>query len=383
MGVLVLTPKTARQEIPALPETRGLKPPCPRVVVVYPIPFGEDGIFGGGERYALELARALAKRTPTRLVSFGSQARREREGPLEISIHKPLRYLHGARSNPFALNFLADLRDADVIHCGAWNVLATDLSVLFARATHKKIFVTDVGGGASVTLVRWLPIARWVDRFLLIAEEGGEQFKAHRDRWSILYAGIDIGRFRPNEGVRREGVLFVGRLLPHKGVDVLIQSVAPGMPLRIVGRPYHPEYFSLLQRLAEGKDVTFVTDATDEQILEFYRSATVSVLPSVNQTVYGDYTALPELLGFTAMEAMACGTPVVVSRVGGMHHVVDDGVTGYLVPPGDPKALGEQLGHLLGNQELAACMGAAARRRIEDLFTWDHVASRCLEAYRQ
>jgi glycosyltransferase involved in cell wall biosynthesis len=353
----------------------------PRVAVVYPIPFGEDGVFGGGERYALELARALARRTPTRLVSFGPRARREHDGPLEITIHEPLRYIHGARGNPFGVTFLADLRDTDVIHCGAWNTLATDLAVLFARATRKKVFVTDVGGGASVTLVRWLPIARWVNRYLLIAEEGGAQFEAFRDRWSILYAGIDAELFRPGDGVLREGVLFVGRLLPHKGVDVLIRAVDPEMSLRIVGRPYHEEYFALLQRLAAGKDVTFVTDASDEQIRGFYRSAAVSVLPSVNRTVFGDYTALPELLGFTAMEAMACGAPVVVSQVGGMHHVVVDGETGYLVPPGDAEALGQRLRRLLDDPDLAARMGTAARRRIESLFTWDHVADRCLEAY--
>lgn len=361
-----------------MPET----PPSPRVAVVYPTPFGEDGIFGGGERYAHELAQALARRTPTRLVSFGSRPRRELDGPLEVSIHEPLRWVRGMRTNPFSVSFLRDLADVDVVHCLAWNTLVTDLSVLFARATGRKAMVTDVGGGASLTLVRWLPIARWVDRFLLIAEEGGGQFLAHRDRWGILFAGIDTDRFwPPDEETRREGVLFVGRLLPHKGVDVLIEAVDPGVPLRIVGRRYHDEYFALLQRLAAGKDVTFVTDATDEQIRDHYRSAAVSVLPSVNRTVYGDETALPELLGFTAMEAMACGTPVVVSRVGGMHHVVDDGTTGYLVPPGDPAALRDRLRRLLADPELAGRMGRAARRRIEELFTWDGVAQRCLEAY--
>jgi glycosyltransferase involved in cell wall biosynthesis len=353
-----------------------------KVAFVYPIPFGEDGIFGGGERYALELARALARHTPTRLVSFGARARRHREGPLEVAIHKPLHYVHGSRLNPFSVTFLADLWDADVIHCGIWNTLATDLSVLFARATGKKVFVTDVGGGSSFSLTRRLPIARWVDRFLLIAEEGGAGFEAYRNRWSILFAGIDTDRFSPPPADRRrDGVLFVGRLLPHKGIDVLVRAVDPGVPLRIVGRPYHDEYFALLRQLAEGKDVTFITDATDEQILDFYRSAAVSVLPSVDRTVYGDVVPLPELLGFTAMEAMACGTPVVVSRVGGMHHVVDDGATGYLVPPGDADALGERLRQLLADPTLAANMGAAARRRIEDLFTWDRVAQRCLEAY--
>jgi len=357
--------------------------PLPRVAVVYPMTFGADGVFGGGERYALELARALARRTPTRLLSFGPRRRRETDGPLAISVHEPLCWVRGMRNNPFSLGFLAELTEVDVIHCVAWNTLVTDLAVLFAKTTGRKVFVTDVGGGASVTLANRLPIARWVDRFLLIAEEGGAQFLAHRERWSILFAGIDTERFQPGDGLQRAGVLYVGRLLPHKGIDVLIAAMDPGVPLRIVGRRYHDEYFALLQRLAVGKDVTFVTGATDEQILSFYQSAAVAVLPSVNRTVYGDTTALPELLGFTAMEAMACGAPVVVSRVGGMHHVVDDGVTGYLVPPSDPEALRDRLQLLLGDPELAADMGRAARRRIANLFTWDRVTERCLEAYAQ
>jgi glycosyltransferase involved in cell wall biosynthesis len=357
------------------------RPATPRIAVVYPTPFGEEGIFGGGERYALELARALARRAPTRLVTFGSRARRGTDGPLEISVHKPLLWVSGVRNNPFSLSFLADLRGADVIHCVSWHTLVTDFSVLFSRLTHKKVFVTDVGGGSGVTLVSRLPIGRWVDRFLLIAEEGGTSFLAHRDRWSTLFAGIDTQRFRPPEVDRRAGVLFVGRLLPHKGIDTLIEAMDPGASLRIVGRPYNDDYFALLQRMAAGKDVSFVTDATDEQVLAFYQSASVSVLSSVNRTVHGDLVALPELLGFTAMEAMACGTPVVVSRVGGMHHVVDDGVTGYLVPPSDPEALRDRLRRLLGDPGLARSMGTAARRRIEELFTWDVVARRCLEAY--
>ncbi|HSS48701.1 MAG TPA: glycosyltransferase family 4 protein [Thermoanaerobaculia bacterium] len=354
-------------------------PSSPRVAVVYPTPFGEEGIFGGGERYALELARELARRTPTRLVTFGSRTRRAMDGPLEISVHEPLRWVRGQRHNPFSVTFLADLARTDVIHCVAWNTLATDLAVLFARATRKKVFVTDVGGGASVTLGSWLPITRWVDRFLLIAEEGAGTLV--RDRWSVLFAGIDVDRFHPAADVRRDGVLFVGRLLPHKGIDTLIAAVDPEVPLHIVGRRYDDDYFNLLQRLAAGRNVTFVTGATDEEILTFYQSAAVAVHPSVNRTVYGDFVALPELLGFTAMEAMACGTPVVVSRVGGMHHVVDEGTTGYLVPPSDPEALRDRLHRLLDDPLLARRMGEAARRRIEQHFTWGEVARRCLEAY--
>ncbi|HEY2737179.1 MAG TPA: glycosyltransferase family 4 protein [Thermoanaerobaculia bacterium] len=357
----------------------------PNTAVVYPIPFGDDGIFGGGERYAFELARALARETPTRLVTFGSTPRRERIGDLgnlDVRIHQPLRYVHGMRANPLSFGFLRDLRGVDVIHCVAWNTLVTDFSVLYGRLTGKKVFVTDVGGGSSFTLTRWLPVGRWVDGFLLIAAEGGAQFTAWRDRWSILLAGIDTQRFRPAAlETERRGVLFVGRLLPHKGIDTLIAAVDPEVPLRIVGRPYHEEYFALLQEMAAGKQVTFVTSASDEEILGYYQTAAVSVLPSVNRTVYGDWAPLPELLGFTLLEAMACGAAVICTRVGALDEVVVDGESGFVVPPSDPAALGDRIRTLLGDPALAARFGAAARRRIEEVFTWEQVARRCLEAY--
>lgn len=357
-------------------------PDSPRVAVVYPMPFGTNGIYGGGERYALELARALARRVETRLITFGNRPGRSREGGLDVRTYRPLLYVRGERFNPLSFRLAAALADVDVVHCVCWNTLLTDTSVLLARALGKKAFVTDVGGGASLTLRRWLPIDRLVDGFLLIAEKAREQFAQVDSRAKIIYAGIDVERYSPPAAENgRRGVLFVGRLLPHKGINYLIEAVDAATPLRIVGRPYHAEYFELLRRLSAGKDVTFLTDASDEEIREEYRSCAVAVLPSVNTTVYGSHTALPELLGFTAMEAMACGAPVICTRVGGLPELVVDGVTGFLVPPNDPAALTARISQLVSAPELARTMGQASRRRIEERFTWDGVAQRCLEAY--
>jgi alpha-maltose-1-phosphate synthase len=355
----------------------------PRIAVLYPIPFGPGGIFGGGERYAVQLARTLARKVPTRLVTFGEKPARERVGELEVVTHRAWAYPRGERMNPLSLGFLRSLWSADVIHCTAWNTLCTDLATLFGHLRGKRVCVTDVGGGASLTLGGKLPLLRWIHRFLLIAPQGGAQFAAYRDRWSLIYAGIDTERYSPPAVADRRGVLFVGRLLPHKGIDVLVRAVPAGTPLTVVGRPYQPEYYQHLQELARGKDVTFVTAASDEEIIAFYRAAAVAVLPSVERTLYGDFSPLPELLGFTAMEAMSCGAAVIVTRVGGLPELMRDGETGYLVEPGNVAELEERIARLLADPALAARLGAAARRRIVEHFTWDSVAERCLEAYAQ
>lgn len=353
----------------------------PRVAVVYPMTFGDEGIHGGGERYAVELARSLSRRVPTRLVSFADRPRTERIDDLEVHLHKPRRYLHGNRLNPLSFGFLSSLAEVDVVHCAAWNVLITDFAVLAARLRRQHVFVTDVGGGGALTLHRYMPIANWVDRFLLIAAQGGDQFLDHRERWSILLAGIDTERYRPLPGVERRGVLFVGRLLPHKGINYLIDAVDLAVPLTIVGHPYDNEYFGLLRQLAEGKNVTFRTDATDDEVLRLYQTSAVSVLPSVCRTIYGKEFPLPELLGFAAMEAMACATPVLITKVGALTELFADGECGFHVPPNDSSALRAKLDLLLGNPDLAARLGTRARERILEVFTWDHVAERCLAAY--
>ena len=138
--------------------------------------------------------------------------------------------MRGARLNPLSFGFLRALAGVDVVHCMSWNTLVTDFSILLARALGKRVFVTDMGGGASLTLVRWLPLARLVDRYLLIAEQGGAQFERFRSRWSILYAGIDVDRYRPEPGRQRRGVLYVGLMITREGPKLIEYNVRFGDP---------------------------------------------------------------------------------------------------------------------------------------------------------
>src|SRR5205085_1880701 len=185
----------------------------------------------------------------------------------------------------------------------------------------------------------------------------------------------------------RHGVLFVGRLTPHKGVDRLLQALPPGAVARIVGTFGHdlrlPErqYPNLLRRLARDREVKFLGTVADADLPAVYRSAQVLAFPSVERSCYGRIVRVSELLGLSVLEAMASGTPVVASRVGGVPEIVRDGETGFLVPPGDVAALRERLDQLLRDRDLAARMGAQARRDVLDRFTWASVADRCADAY--
>jgi starch synthase len=109
-----------------------------------------------------------------------------------------------------------------------------------------------------------------------------------------------------------------------------------------------------------------------EDVVQLYSHASLFVCPSVY-----------EPFGLINLEAMACGTPVVATRVGGIPEVVLDGETGQLVPPRDPAALADAVRRLLADPGRAAEFGAAGRRRVEARFSWDRIAERTLEVYRE
>jgi glycosyltransferase involved in cell wall biosynthesis len=127
--------------------------------------------------------------------------------------------------------------------------------------------------------------------------------------------------------------------------------------------------------------VQFLGPVSDADLPSLYRSAEVLVLPSVARTCYGRDIAVSELLGLAVLEAMASGTPVIASAIGGLPEVVRDGETGLLVPPGDVAALHGCLTRVLGDRDLRSRLGANAREAVLDRFTWPRVAERCLAAY--
>jgi glycosyltransferase involved in cell wall biosynthesis len=206
---------------------------------------------------------------------------------------------------------------------------------------------------------------------------------------TVIYGGVAGDRLALDDTSRRSGVLFVGRLTPHKGVDNLLRALPGGVELTIVGTTGHdrhaPErdYPSLLRRLARDRQVRFVEAASDEELASLYRRSAVAVLPSVARTCYGRQVAISELLGLSLIEAMAAGTPVIASRLGGLPEVVDDGETGFLVTPGDTEELADRLTLLLSRPDRAMEMGRRGREVVAERFTWEACARRCLDAYAE
>jgi alpha-maltose-1-phosphate synthase len=349
------------------------------VAVVYPIPFGSEGSFGGGERFAFELTRALARRCNARLVTIGASRRREMHDGVRIDTYRAL--WKPQPNNPLSLQFLRSLKDVDVIHCTSYSTLLTDLALLWGRTLGKRTFITDIGGGGYTTLARIFNVSRLATGLLPLSQFAAAQFTNHHTPSKVICGGVDTEHFSPDGVTARSGVVYVGRILPHKGLHTLIEAVPADVPLTLVGRPMHREYFATLKQLAEGRNVRFVTDAGDNRVLEELRRAAVAVQPAGLHDYYGNFNTASELWGLAVVEAMACGAPVVCTKVGAYPEVVEDGVSGVLVEPDNPQALGGAITGLLEDPARSARIGAAGRKRVCEMFTWDAVASRCLEAY--
>lgn len=347
-----------------------------------PAPFGAGGVVGGAERYAVELARAMAARVPVTLVTFGDGDRRERDGALDVRVIGRPWYVRGQRTNPVSLSLFDALGDARVVHCHQQHVLASSLAAAYSRMSGRRVFATDLGGGGW-DISGYISTDRWYHGHLHISEYSRRVFgHATNPKARVILGGVDTRKFAPDPGVpRSQDVLFVGRLLPHKGINHLIQALPQDLTLRVIGPPDDPRYVSDLHRMAAGKRVVFEQDVTDEALVRAYRSALCIVLPSVYRTMYGRETRVPELLGQTLLEGMSCGTPALATDVASLPEVVQEGVTGFLVPPNAPAALEEKLEWFRRHPAEAGDMGQQARARVLERFTWDAVVDRCLAAY--
>jgi glycosyltransferase involved in cell wall biosynthesis len=355
-----------------------------KILHVVPALFGTGGVVGGAERYALELARHMAEVAPTTLVSFGDEERREKVGRLDVRVLGGPWYVRGQRTNPVSPGLLAEVLRAGVVHCHQQHVLSSSLAAALCRATGRRVFVSDLGGGGW-DVSAYVSTDRWYHGHLHISEYSRRQAGHEgRARAHVIMGGVDADKFKPVDEEVGEGerpVIYVGRLMPHKGVDDLVEALPRGMRLELIGRPYHEEFVADLRRLAEGKDVRFRHDCDDADLVDAYRRALCVVLPSVYRTRYGGETRVPELLGQTLLEGMACGAPAVCTDVASMPEVVEDGVTGFVVPPNDPEALKAKLVWLRENPSRRREMGEAARRRVLEKFNWPAVVRNCVEIY--
>jgi D-inositol-3-phosphate glycosyltransferase len=209
-------------------------------------------------------------------------------------------------------------------------------------------------------------------------------------RVEVIPCGVDLDHFKPmNQAQARQELglaespllLFVGRIEPLKGIPILLNAVAgleekDGLRVLVVGGDSQSgneleRLSSMAAQLGIGERVSFVGSVDHMRLPLFYNAADVCVVPSYHES-----------FGMVAVEALACGTPVVASRVGGLMTTVRDGETGFLIPWRCPEPFAERLELLLGNEALREGFGRAGRASVE-MLSWSAVAERVGNMYTE
>ncbi|MET7358587.1 glycogen synthase [Streptomyces sp. NPDC005562] len=369
-------------------------------------------VYGGAGVHVEFLAQELRSLTDLAVHCWGEGAsdglRRHGAWPALDGVNDAL------RTFSVDLSMAAALGDRELIHSHTWYAsLAGHIGKLLHGIPHvmtshsleplRPWKAEQLGGGYALSSWAERTAAEAADAVIAVSGAMREDILAcypavDPAKVHVVHNGIDTGLYRPDPAtdvVERFGidhdrpyVLFVGRITRQKGVPHLLRAVRELDPdVQVVlcaGAPDTPEidaeFRTLFEQLNSARPgVRWIPEMLPRpQIVQLLTHAAVFVCPSVY-----------EPLGIVNLEAMACGTAVVASRVGGIPEVVQDGTTGVLVPydekePEDfERDLGRRLNRLATDPGLAAAMGAAGRRRALGEFGWDAVARRTVEVYEE
>jgi len=388
-------------------------------------------VYGGAGVHVEYLSRELARLEDGAhqidVFSFGEQD--EQKGnlrvrgiraPAELTAQDP-RHARLLDALMRDLAMVGAVESPDIVHCHTWyshlaGCLARPLTgaklVLTTHSLepHRPWKVEQLGSAYHATT--WIEKTAYqnADGVIAVSEamkdDVQELYGVEPDRIRVIHNGIDPDEYRPRPSeavLRRLGVdpaipivLFVGRITRQKGILHLVRALpllrGDAQVVLCAGAPDTPEIAEEMRSLVEQARRTSAVPIVwlpemlpKEDVIALYSHAAVFVCPSVY-----------EPFGIINLEAMACGTPVVASAVGGIPEIVVDGETGLLVPlqaddsgtfePRDPHAFSEALASavntLMDDPARRARMGAAARERVLEKFSWSAIAAETLAFYR-
>jgi starch synthase len=365
-------------------------------------------VYGGAGVHVEYLARELRKRIEVDVRCFGE----DREGA------RAFRPWEAAAPGGSALETVsvdlamaADLDGAQLVHSHTWYAnLAGHLAKLLHGVPHvlsthslepSRPWKTEQLGGGGYALSSWCERTGIEGADAVIAVSSAMRDDVQRyypavapERIDVIHNGIDPEEYTPDPGTEalerygvdpdRPIVLFVGRITRQKGVTLLLEAALefdPAAQLVLCAGAADTEELLReveqgVERLHERRDGVIWVDRMLEkrEVIQLLTHASVSCVPSIY-----------EPMGIVNLEAMACETAVVASRVGGIPDVVVDGETGFLVPLGNgyAEAFAGRVNTLLGDPARADAMGEAGRQRVLERFTWSAVAERTIELYQR
>jgi glycosyltransferase involved in cell wall biosynthesis len=299
----------------------------------------------------------------------------------------------------FTLNGLWIARHCDVIQAN-WS-MAGLAGVLLSKVLNKPVVL--IMYGAEIFVLKDNPILKFIikqsDHVIGISQYTLDKtIQVQRPQaYSLIPPGVDVNRFRKRADtahVRRklaqQGIDFsiplvfaLGKFIERKGFDYLIEAIAmlqesQPVQLMIGGRgPLKEALQQQVSKLGIVDQVVFLDYIPDDELPAYYTVADVCVSPSIID-LQGD----TEGLGMVLLEALACETPCVASRVGGIVDIVQDGINGFLVEPKNSAELADKIQWLISSDELRQEMGTQGRLFVEEHFSWQAKAHEILTVYQ-
>lgn len=293
-----------------------------RVLHISPTYYAEDSVEGGGEKYILYMAKALshaAKDVENTILAFG-----ENERELVVSSARCLVAV-GRPWDPYSVNvenLQKYLENADVVIVHQCLTAFGLFVASHARLSGKIVIGMDHGGGEHPLVGHTSEACLMFHRFLTQSKFGAGAFQDTGVPTKIIYGPVDTTYYCPSTSHVREKdlVVAVGRILPHKGFDRIIKALPKSMRLVIAGTVSDKEYSAVLDDLIRisGGNILIQGGLSDDEVRELLRKASLFVHASTHVDYKGTFYAKPELLGLAPLEALACGTPALVSNAGSL-----------------------------------------------------------------
>lgn len=351
---------------------------------------------GGVAAHVVELGKALAQQDhDVHVVAIPCGAETAPHSTLHgMQVHRPSipkqKPIYSWMTHRWLQKFIRE-ENIDVVHVHGMRPLEAtkNLAVPVVFTNHTSGFLKRIEKGPAKYrgLAKRLshvahvlaPSQELVDATLAVGYHGPVTFISN---------GVDTDRFTPGPatfrdewGVKDDEVvlLLARRLVEKNGVTVFAEALTKlaesGLKFRAIFAGDGAERGAVTQILTRGKaldSTVFLGNVMNENMPGIYRSADISVLPS-----------FMEATSITGLESMACGLPLVGTRVGGIPVLIDEESTGLLVEPGDPDGLAKAIQRLAANGDLRRGMGDRARQRAAEMFSWERIASETVAIYQQ
>lgn len=338
---------------------------------------------GGGGRYPFELAKSISQlgHDEVELLFFSNIHDSIMLDNMKISLVPGVNFF--TRFNgfvnplPISLTFFKKIKEADIVHGIQIRTEATMLATIFGKLIGKPVFLTD-NNFNGLSLSRIIRVERLADAVLTISKEDYDSW--HVKHKKIIYGGVNIHNF-PYKKEKQKYVIYAGRIVAHKGVDVLVEAIPNDYQLIIAGSTSEEDYLAYLEKISKNKKVKIIKNPSDKKLVELYRNASCFVLPATAKDYLGRVWGRPGLYALVVPEAMSCGTPVIVSNVGALPYFIEDNKNGLVFKDRDVDDLRKKLLTIITNKKLIERMGNYGRKLVEEKYSWVSIAKHVRKIY--